>query len=574
MSLLADLAIERIDDVPLLLAQLERMQIQPALDLHFYPPHGNWRGLSLGWVVSIWLTHLLSEGDHCLSHVEPWAMERLETLRQCTGQPVDRLDLVDDHLAVVLRILAHDYHWAACEAALTGRLIRVYDLTPTCARLDTTSVSSYRSVSADGLFQLGQSKDHRPDLPQVKVVLATLDPLGLPVATATVAGQRADDPLYVPAIRRVRAGVGQRGLLYVGDCKMAALATRAFLVQGGDDYLCPLASQLLPAPELDRYLASVWDGTQPLTVITADDEEQTPLAEGYERTVTLTATVGGERVIWTERRLVLHSFAQAASEEAALRDRLARTVASLEALNERGPGKWRPHDREEVWARVAALRKRYHVEALIDVTITETVCERTKRGYRGQPGRVVEKRDWQVAVTVMEPALAAVVRRLGWRVYVTNAPRERLTLAQSVAAYRGQYRIERGFGRLKGRPLSLTPLYLQVEEHVVGMIRLLSLALRVLCLIEFVVRRGLAATGERLAGLYDWQPKRVMEQPTSELLLRAFRGLHLVRMCGATATEQQITPLSALQERILALLELPRDTYTRLILNSSHSDSR
>ncbi|MCS4101409.1 hypothetical protein [Salinibacter ruber] len=49
-------------------------------------------------------------------------------------------------------------------------------------RIDTTSASGYYSVSEEGLFQFGYSKDHRPDLPQLKVALATLDPLGLPVA--------------------------------------------------------------------------------------------------------------------------------------------------------------------------------------------------------------------------------------------------------------------------------------------------------------------------------------------------------------------------------------------------------
>src|SRR5438046_2080495 len=121
MSPLTPCTIERIDDVPLLLAQLERMQIQPLLDLHCYPPHGNWQGLSLGWVVTLWLTHILSQGDHCLNHVEPWAVGCLETLRQCTGQPVHRLDLADDHLAVVLRTLADEDRWAACEAALAAR---------------------------------------------------------------------------------------------------------------------------------------------------------------------------------------------------------------------------------------------------------------------------------------------------------------------------------------------------------------------------------------------------------------------------------------------------------------------
>ena len=41
--------------------------------------------------------------------------------------------------------------------------------------------------------QFGHSKDHRPDLPQVKVMQAVLDPLGMPLATDVVAGSRADE---------------------------------------------------------------------------------------------------------------------------------------------------------------------------------------------------------------------------------------------------------------------------------------------------------------------------------------------------------------------------------------------
>jgi hypothetical protein len=38
---------ERVDDIPLLLAQLERMGLQPLLDEHV-ATHGNWVGLSRG----------------------------------------------------------------------------------------------------------------------------------------------------------------------------------------------------------------------------------------------------------------------------------------------------------------------------------------------------------------------------------------------------------------------------------------------------------------------------------------------------------------------------------------------
>ncbi len=47
----------------------------------------------------------------------------------------------------------------------------------------------------------------------------------------------------------------------------------------------------------------------------------------------------------------------------------------------------------------------------------------------------------------------------GWRVYVTNHPEQNLTLADAVRAYRDEYLMERGFGRLKGFALSLTPIY-------------------------------------------------------------------------------------------------------------------
>ncbi len=207
---------ERVDDIPLLVAQLERMGVQPLLDEHF-PTHGNWVGLSLGWVTVLWLTHILSEADHRLNHVQPWAKQRLHTRRSATGQGVHPLDLSDDRLAAVLETLSDDARWPTFEGAFTQQLLRVYDLLAERVRLDTTTASGYWRVSEDGLFQFGHSKDHRPDLAQVKVMLSVLDPLGLPVATDVVPGQRADDPLYLPAIARVRESLGQRGLLYVGD---------------------------------------------------------------------------------------------------------------------------------------------------------------------------------------------------------------------------------------------------------------------------------------------------------------------------------------------------------------------
>ena len=381
---------ERVDDIPLLLAQLDRMGVQPLLDEHF-STHGNWVGLSLGWVTVLWLTHILSEADHRLNHVEPWAEQRLHTLRGGTGQRVHPLDLSDDRLAAVLEALSHDEPWQAFEGAFTQQLLRVYDLQPERVRLDSTTASGYWRVTEDGLFQFGHSKDHRPDLPQVKVMLAVLDPLGLPVATDVVPGQRADDPLYIPAITRVRESVGRRGLLYVGDCKMGALETRAFIQAGGDFYLCPVGGGPAAACRVGGLLgARVGRDNKPLTRITRLTATGTRqhIADGYERLETLTAEVAGNALAWTERRLVVRSRQLARAGETALRARLAKAQAAVTALNDRGRGKRRFTELPALQAAVETILTRYRVHGLLAVQYTERVRKRPLRRYGSRPATV------------------------------------------------------------------------------------------------------------------------------------------------------------------------------------------
>src|SRR5207249_1307665 len=186
---------------------------------------------------------------------------------------------------------------------------------------------------------------------------------------------------------------------------------------------------------------------------------------------------------------------------------------------------------------------------------------RAVRAYRGQPARVDHNRHATVEVRVDEAALQATIRRLGWRVYGTNQPMASLSLAQAVLAYRSEYQVERSFGRLKGRPLSLPPLYVQRDDHATGLIRLLSIALRVLTLLAFVGRRQLAAEGATRAGLYAGNPRRATVRPTAERLLEAFRDITLTILEGPQQTARQVTALSPLQQRILGLLGFPLALY-------------
>lgn len=556
---------ERVDDLPVLLAQQARMGVAELLDRHF-PTHGNRQGLSLGGLTTLWLTHVLSEADHRLTQVRSWARQRLVTLRQCSGQAVTELDFTDDRLADVLSALSDDAQWQAFERALNQKLLRVYDLRPERVRLDSTTASGYWSVSADGLLQFGHSKDHRPDLPQVKVMLASLDPLGLPLVTQVLSGECADDPLYVPAIAEVRQGLGQRGLLYIGDSKMGALETRAYVQAGQDFYLCPLGLVQLPADVLAGYLAPVWTGAQPLITIWRPGADDVPevIAEGFEVTQTLTTQSDGQAVCWTERRLVVRSMALVEAARRGLQARLSKAQTALAALCERKQGKKVFSELAELRQAAEAIVVRHAVAGLLHLTYQERVHERPVRAYRQRPATVRLAKECDLQVRADPAAVALAERTFGWRVYATNQPGEGLSLPQAVLAYRSEYLIEHDFARLKGKPLSLAPMYLRTDARITGLIRLLTLGLRILTLCEFVVRRRLAAEQTTLAGLYQDSPKHATARPTAERLLTAFKDLTLTTIHLGGQVHRHLTPLSALQQRILTLLDFSAHIYTRL----------
>jgi transposase len=177
-------------------------------------------------------------------------------------------------------------------------------------------------------------------------------------------------------------------------------------------------------------------------------------------------------------------------------------------------------------------------------------------------------RNLRVKAVIDRPAVATAIGRLGWRVYATNVPAEQLSLVQAVLAYRSQYLVESDMGRLKGHPLSLTPMYLERDDHATGLIRLLSVGLRVLTLLEFVVRQQLAAARTVLVGLYTGNPKRATARPTTERLLKRVEGLTLTIIREGRRRRSHLTPLSRVQRRILTLLKFPVDIYTKLCPDS------
>ena len=170
---------ERVDDVPLLLGFLMKLQVPEIVD-HHLPPHPLHEGLSNGWLITVWLAYILSQADHRKSHVQKWVESLQHTIETLIGQPIRSVEFSDDRLTLVLKRLSDPVVWQELESSLWRAQCEVYALPPVeRIRLDATTTYGYHTVEDDGVMQLGHSKDHRPDLPQIKLMAAAAEPSGL-----------------------------------------------------------------------------------------------------------------------------------------------------------------------------------------------------------------------------------------------------------------------------------------------------------------------------------------------------------------------------------------------------------
>ena len=563
---------ERVDDVALLIGQMVTMGLPEVLDRHI-PRHWKQRGLSWGWTAVMWLAHILTEGDHRKVSVEAYIKGMQHTLSRLTAQAIDPLDFSDDRLSHLLKHLSKSRYWHAIEQDLNERSIEVYALPQHMIRCDATTVSGDHEVTEGGLLQFGQSKDD-PTRPQIKVMLGSLDPLGMPLSTDVLSGERADDGLYIPIIDRIRAGLSKSGLLFVGDCKMSALETRAYLARHQDWYLSPLPLTGATAEAMEAWIAEgvAKDEAGELERIfrTNDRGHEVLAAEGYEFDRPCCVQEGEEA--WTERVLVVRSPAHAARQAAGLETRLVNAEKNLAALTPpRGRGKRQITDEATLLEAISTVLKAQRVGGLLSVAWEKQSERKTQyvgrgRGSASREKRVIKHTRYHIThIARQEDKIAALTQQFGWKAFVTNAGQKRLSLQDAVLCYRNAYRVERIFNRLKSR-VHIAPLFVKLNDQIEGLTYLLTLGVRVLTVMEFVLRRSLGKDQATLPGLHPENKQKMTDTPTAERLLKAFSAVSLTIIKNAVGEEilRRLTPLSGAQEDILQRLGLGAALYKQL----------
>jgi transposase len=195
------------------------------------------------------------------------------------------------------------------------------------------------------------------------------------------------------------------------------------------------------------------------------------------------------------------------------------------------------------------------------------------RGSASREKRVIEPvRSHITCIARQGDHIAVLARRFGWKAFVTNAVPTRLSVQKAVLCYRHACRVERICNRLKSR-VHIAPLFVKRNELIEGLTYLLTLGVRVLTVMVFVLRRSLEQAQATLPGLHPENKQKMADKPTAERLLQAFADVSLTIIQHAAGEEilRRLNPLSRAQEAILQRLGLGTHLYRQLEIQHMES---
>ena len=426
-------------------------------------------------------------------------------------------------------------------------------------------------------MQKGWSKDHRPDLPQLKIMVAVEGKTGIQITSDVVPGNENDDPLYLPIIERTRTIVDTANCLMCGDCKMSALYIRADIAKNKEFYLAPMQmSNEKIRLEFCDLVNQIVDGDQEAQLINETFIENNKtinrtIGAGYEIEKSRSHVDGGIVFKWNERLLIVRSFDHAKNEIKKFEIKISNFENDLIKLTSK------LHSSEEAAEKelLSKIEKKLRSDEISNLFKIETkllIEEKSRKRSEKRNGKTregsykVDKYRYTVSfVTINLEKLINMKYKLGWRLYVTNAEKKHLTFCSAYKYYRKtMYVIEIGFHVLKDY-IKISPLFVRNQDQIIGMTRLLMLALKILTLMTAEIRSNMKKDNVILEGLYAGQPKRQHPFPTAQSILQYFSRQDIV-LIGVKMDEGWkwvITPLTCICQSILKLLKIP-ESYSNL----------
>jgi transposase len=376
----------------------------------------------------------------------------------------------------------------------------------------------------------GYSRDHRDDLKQWMVALATTRPGDIPLYLQALDGNASDKATLVAAIEALAEQLRlseAEAPIFVADSGMYSADNVARLNAAGVRWISRVPDTSKEARVALEVAEDAWSQEGPLFWAPV---AQTP--EG-ERWVVVRTTQGEERARATLARKAEQTQAQWAKA-------LWHLGAQRFACEPDAQAALAQHlTKRPEWLHVAA----------------EVVAHPThSRPGRPRKDAVPDGAVWQVAasVTLEAVALERAARRQACFLVATNVlDPALLSDLELIQTYKEQGSVERGFAFLKDPLFLASSVFVKKPERIVALSLVMVLCLLVYRLAEHRLREQLAATGQTVPN----QVSKPTARPTLRWMFQVFEGISLVTLPQPVGPPQQeIAGLEPLHTQVLALL--------------------
>jgi len=459
------------------------------------------------------------------------AVERL------LGPGIRAEDLNDDCLGRALDWLyTHDPTTLFAGIALRAR--RAFGISARQIHVDTTSFSVTGEYEADLdghtlAVTYGYSRDHRADLKQWMLALATTRQGDVPLFCQALDGNASDKVSLVAAVEalaeqlRAAADAEDKTPVFVADSGLYSADNVARLSAAGVRWISRVPETSKEARAALEVADDAWQHEGDLFWASA------PQAPAGERWVVVRTTQGEQRARVTLQRHVEQT-----------------RQAWEQALWHLGTRRFACEPDAQV-ALAQQLKKR---PEWLEVQAHLVAHPKHDRVGRPRQDATPDRTEWQIAATVTVNAAAIEReehRKAAFLVATNMLDPQHLSDQELIQTYKEQHSVERGFSFLKDPLFLASSVFVKKPERIVALSLVMVLCLLVYRLAEQRLREQLAATGQTVPS----QVQKPTARPTMRWIFQCFEGIDLLRIRhGPDRPTDLVLRLQSVHHQVLALL--------------------
>ena len=470
--------------------------------------------------------------------------------------------LGDDRLGRALDRL-FDADRAALLTEIVLAMHRSFDISFDCFHNDSTTIRfSGRYQNATGrrvrgkrtpAITYGYSKDHRPDLKQLLLILTTTDDGHVPVAFRCEAGNVADVSTHQQTWDELNALTGRTDFLYVADSKLCSGEVLEYIARKGGRFLTVLPRSRREDTSFRRWIVThevPWEtvrdrkgrrGSRDIWRVWRSD---LPSLEGWPVTWVYSSRLARKQSNRRQERID------------GAKQQLERLQASMSSPRSR------LKNRSVIYERLKRILTKFNVTRYLRVTVGSEETHTYRQKGPGRPGPDTEYRrktrkhyslSWSVRTDLVER------EHIHDGMYPLLTNDRSLTPAEVLKHHKRQPKLEARFRQLKD-PMAIAPVYLKSEARIEALFFLYAVSLLVQALMERKIRQAMKREGIPSLPLYpEGRPSRF---PTATQVLRLFGPLQRIEILSNGESIKTIHPtLSDLQKETLRLLGIPASRY-------------